>query len=298
MPQTTTTTSATPSSRTTTTSNATSVTPTRTTTSPTRPPGKLTLYTNHLTPNGLKVSIYLEELKAKDPTAFDYVINRVDLSTGEHKRPAFIRMNPNGRIPVLVDHTEDDFAVFESAAILLYLEQNYDKKKAFSFDVEKNPKEYSSIIQWIFFAHGGLGPMQGQGRLVYTNQSNNQPNDVEFQISPLLPSLLPRGSSLRSEQYVYNGCASKIFFKPKLGYKEETKRLYNVLEIGLKDRDWLVGTGRGRYTIADINAFPWVSLYKRAGIDNLEQWPSLKAWLARLSEQAGVKAAIKSVALS
>ncbi|KAG6890272.1 hypothetical protein C0992_002538 [Termitomyces sp. T32_za158] len=61
-------------------------------------------------------------------------------------------MNPNGRIPVLVDHNADNFPIFESAAILLYLEQHFDKKKAFSFDAEKNPKEYSSILQWIFFA--------------------------------------------------------------------------------------------------------------------------------------------------
>ena len=92
-------------------------------------------------------------------------------------------MNPNGRIPILVDHHNDDFIVFESAAILLYLEQNYDKKH-FSPDAQKYPKEYSSMLQWIFFAvrfllstsnnvalelsggdikHGGVGPMQGQG---------------------------------------------------------------------------------------------------------------------------------------
>ncbi|KAG5343071.1 hypothetical protein C0989_000061 [Termitomyces sp. Mn162] len=221
--------------------------------SPAPKPGKLTLYSNHLSPNGLKVSIYLEELRAKEPALFESVtLERVDLSTGMHKikslkacyqQPSFLKLNPNGRIPILVDHNADDFPVFESAAILLYLEQNYDKKKAFSFDAEKSPKEYSSILQWIFFAHGGLGPMQGQG------------------------------------------------------YREEVKRLYGVLEKGLANRDWLVGPGRGRYTIADMNAFPWVRLHTRAGVEDLGEWPNLKAWLVRISEQPGVKAAIKWVAL-
>jgi glutathione S-transferase len=66
--------------------------------------------------------------------------------------PWFVDMNPNGRIPVLVDHSHQDFPIFESAAILLYLEQHYDKKKRFSVDSIKNPKEYSSMLQWIFFS--------------------------------------------------------------------------------------------------------------------------------------------------
>ena len=63
-----------------------------------------------------------------------------------------MKMNPNGRIPVLVDHSHDDFAIFESAAILLYLEQHYDRKKRFSFDAQKHLKEYSSMLQWMFFS--------------------------------------------------------------------------------------------------------------------------------------------------
>ncbi|KAG5716545.1 hypothetical protein E4T56_gene16347 [Termitomyces sp. T112] len=229
--------------------------------SPAPKPGKLTLYSNHLSPNGLKVSIYLEELRAKEPALFESVtLERVDLSTGMHKQPSFLKLNPNGRIPILVDHNADDFPVFESAAILLYLEQNYDKKKAFSFDAEKSPKEYSSILQWIFFAHGGLGPMQGQAH------------------------------------YFLHYCAEDVPFA-KNRYREEVKRLYGVLEKGLANRDWLVGPGRGRYTIADMNAFPWVRLHTRAGVEDLGEWPNLKAWLVRISEQPGVKAAIKWVAL-
>jgi glutathione S-transferase len=61
-------------------------------------------------------------------------------------------LNPNGRIPALVDHSRDDFIVFETAAILLYLVQHYDKNHTFWFDPVKDPNTYSEMLQWIFFA--------------------------------------------------------------------------------------------------------------------------------------------------
>lgn len=72
------------------------------------------LYTSP-TPNGYKVSIMLEEI------GLDYVVHPIDLGKQEQKDPEFLAMNPNGRIPVIVDHDNEDFVVFESGAILLYL---------------------------------------------------------------------------------------------------------------------------------------------------------------------------------
>jgi glutathione S-transferase len=66
-----------------------------------------------------------------------------------------------GRIPVLIDRSRDNFVVFETAAILLYLADHYDKDKRFFFDSQTSPNDYSEMLQWIFFAHGGVGPMQG-----------------------------------------------------------------------------------------------------------------------------------------
>ena len=79
-------------------------------------------------------------------------IHKVNLGNNEQKEPWFIKLNPNGRIPVLVDRSRNNFAVFETAAILLYLEQHYDKEFKFSFDPAKQPDEYSEMLQWIFFA--------------------------------------------------------------------------------------------------------------------------------------------------
>ena len=61
-----------------------------------------------------------------------------------------------------------------------------------------------------------------------------------------------------------------------LGYLEETKRLYGVIEIRLQDRDWLAGAGRGRYSIADLNVIPWIRIHAFAGIETLDEWPRLK----------------------
>jgi len=68
------------------------------------------------------------------------------------QEPWFIKLNPNGRIPTIVDHSRGDFPVFETAAILLYLAQHYDKNHVFWFDPEKDANNYSEMLQWIFFA--------------------------------------------------------------------------------------------------------------------------------------------------
>ena len=75
----------------------------------------------------------------------------IDIGKGTQKEPWFIKMNPNGRIPVLVDTNRENFTVFETAAILLYLEQHYDAQLTFSFDPQTRPNEYSEMLQWIFF---------------------------------------------------------------------------------------------------------------------------------------------------
>lgn len=64
----------------------------------------------------------------------------------------FIKLNPNGRIPTLIDRSRGNFNVFESAAILLYLAQHYDKDGKFWFDIAKEADDYSEMLQWIFFA--------------------------------------------------------------------------------------------------------------------------------------------------
>ena len=105
------------------------------------------------TPNGQKASIALEEL------GLDYEVNAIELSSGRQKEPWYLAMNPNGRIPVIVDHENDDFVVFESGAILLYLAEKTGKL------LPANAKKRSKVIQWLMFQMGGIGPMQGQAHV-------------------------------------------------------------------------------------------------------------------------------------
>jgi glutathione S-transferase len=107
------------------------------------------------TPNGFKATIILEELK--EAYGRDYVWQKIDISKNVQKRPWYTALNPNGRIPTIVDHDRGDFAVFEGIAILGYLTRHYDPEHKFSFPVDSD--DYSVAEQWIGWQHGGLGPM-------------------------------------------------------------------------------------------------------------------------------------------
>jgi len=107
------------------------------------------------TPNGRKISIMLEEV------GLDYNVHKINLGAEEQKRPEFLAMNPNGRIPVIVDREEDDFVVFESGAILIYLAE----KTGQLLPAER--KARSRVIQWLMFQMGGLGPMMGQANVFF-----------------------------------------------------------------------------------------------------------------------------------
>lgn len=100
------------------------------------------------TPNGQKISIFLEEL------GLPYQTTSVNLGADEQKKPDFLAVNPNGRIPAIIDHSRNSFPVFESGAIFLYLVEHYDKECRFSFD---DADEKSEMIQWLFFQNAGVG---------------------------------------------------------------------------------------------------------------------------------------------
>ncbi len=176
------------------------------------------------TPNGIKVSIALEEL------SLPYQVHHLNFSDGDQKKPDYLQINPNGRIPAIVDRENDNFAVFESGAILLYLAEKTGRL------LPQEPKARSKVIQWLMFQMGGIGPMQGQANVFYRYFPEK------------LPAVIER-------------------------YQNETRRLYEVLDKQLEEREYICGD----YSIADIAHWAWVSWYKWAdinvdGLNNLMRW--------------------------
>ncbi len=107
------------------------------------------------TPNGHKVSIALEELE------LPYRVHKIDLAALQQKTPEFLDLNPNGRIPVIVDTEADDFVVFESGAILVYLAEKTGRL------MPTEVKGRSRVMQWLMFQMGGIGPMMGQANVFF-----------------------------------------------------------------------------------------------------------------------------------
>ncbi|MEX1000322.1 MAG: glutathione S-transferase N-terminal domain-containing protein [Thermodesulfobacteriota bacterium] len=193
------------------------------------------LYTS-TTPNGRKVSIMLEE------TGLPYITKHLKLGKMEQKEDWYMELNPNGRIPTIVDHDNDDFAVFESGAILIYLAE-----KTGMF-LPTDVKGRSTVIQWLMFQKAGIGPMQGQSNVFY----RYAPEKIEYAIRR---------------------------------YQKETRRLYEVLDVRLKDNEYLAGD---YYSIADIATYPWIHVHNWAGVE-VHDLENLKRWKEVVGQRPAVK---------
>jgi glutathione S-transferase len=119
------------------------------------------------TPNGWKASIMLEEV------GLPYTLHPLDLGKLEQKEPWYLKINPNGRIPAIVDRDEGDFAVFESGAVLVYLAEKTGKL------LPSDAKGRSRALQWLMFQMGGLGPMQGQANVFFRYAPEKIPFAIE-----------------------------------------------------------------------------------------------------------------------
>ena len=123
------------------------------------------------TPNGWKITIMLEELD------LDYNVKYVNIGKGEQFEPSFLQMNPNHRMPVLVDNNPADslapLSIFESGAILTYLA---DKHSRF---LPQEGRERYKVLEWLFWQMGGLGPMAGQASH-FVNYAPKQGNEYSY----------------------------------------------------------------------------------------------------------------------
>jgi len=210
------------------------------------------------TPNGQKVQILLEELA--DLYETQWTTTLIDISTNVQKEDWFLRLNPNGRIPVIIDNSASPpFPVMETSAELLYLLKFADKNDEFGF---KDELERSECLQWLFFWHGSGAPYQGN--LGFFRRAAEQ-----------LPFAINR-------------------------FRKETARVFGVLEIRLsgkytgEPREYLAGKGKGKYSVADIGTWAWVKNYSASGYtpEEMKEFPHLVKWVDRIAERPAVQRGI------
>ena len=188
------------------------------------------------TPNGVKVSIALEELGVPYEAHFT--------PFSEVTKPPFLSLNPNNKIPAIIDPdgpNGEAFGLWESGAILIYLAEKYGKL------LPSDPALKYETIQWLMFQMGGIGPMMGQFGFFFAFAGK----DYEDK-------------------------------RPMERYRDESKRLLNVLNQRLDGRQWIMGD---EYTIADIAIFPWIrgarEFYKADEPLELATFPNVMEWLDR-----------------
>lgn len=203
------------------------------------------LYT-YRTSNGRKVSIMLEEIGlAYDPHV-------VDITRGEQDGEDFRALNPNGRIPAIIDQDGPDgepYGLFESGAILMYLA---DKTGMLLPPADQTGPRYR-VIEWLMFQMGGVGPNFGQA-FHFLHQTPEDAPDAAIAYG-------------------------------KARYGAEVLRLCKVMDGRLGDSPYLGGND---YSIADIACFPWVALHRWFGIQ-LAALPHLKGWVETVGARPAVR---------
>lgn len=216
---------------------------------PARDPGRIQLY-SLATPNGVKVSIMLEE------TGLAYEAHRIDIGQGESHTPEFLSLNPNGKIPAIIDPDGPGgkpLALFESGAILMYLAEKTGRF------MPTDPALRRQTVQWVFFQVGGIGPMFGQ--LGYFHKFAGK--EIED----------PR---------------------PRQRYAAESRRLLGVLDARLDGRSWLMGeeyTIADIATLGWVNSL--VNFYQAGELTGYGDFAHVDSWvkrgLARPAVQRGLE---------
>lgn len=162
------------------------------------------------TPNGHKITLFLEE------AGLDYRIVPVDITAGDQFDPDFLAIAPNNRMPAIVDHAPADggepLRLFESGAILLYLAEKTGRF------IPADLRGRKTVLEWLFWQMGGLGPMLGQNH----HFNRYAPEKIPYAV----------------DRYV-----------------TETRRLYGVLDRRLRGRAFIAGD---QYSIADMACYPWI----------------------------------------
>ncbi|CAI0941936.1 MAG TPA: glutathione S-transferase [Serratia grimesii] len=204
---------------------------------PAQHPERLQLYSLP-TPNGVKVSIMLEEI------GLPYEPHLIDIGKNETWTPEFLSLNPNGKIPSIIDPDGPDgkpLALFESGAILLYLAEKTGKF------LPQDPARRYETIQWVFFQMAAVGPMFGQLGFFH---------------------------KFAGREYEDK--------RPLERYKNESKRLLGVLESRLEGRDWIMGQDYTIADISLLGwVRNLIGFYEARELVEFDSFPRVGQWLER-----------------
>lgn len=197
------------------------------------------------TPNGVKVSIMLEEI------GLPYEAHLVTLSDADVKSPEFLALNPNNKIPAIIDPNGPNgeaVTLFESGAILIYLAEKSGKL------IGSTPAEKYQAIQWVMFQMGGVGPMFGQLGY-FTKFAGAEIEDL----------------------------------RPRERFRVEAKRLLSVLEKQLEGQEWITGSySIADIAIAPwLNALEY---YQTKELVGWAEYPNVNAYLERFLARPAVQA--------
>ncbi len=204
---------------------------------PAQHPDRIQLYSLP-TPNGVKVSILLEEL------GLPYEPHRIDFAQDDQKSDAFVSLNPNGKIPAIIDPDGpggQPFGLFESGAILLYLADKAGRL------VPIDPVGRWQAIQWLMFQMGGVGPMFGQ--LGFFHKFAGK--DYEDK-------------------------------RPRDRYLAEVQRLLGVMDAALAGRDWFLGEEYSIADVSMLGWANALTRFYAAGeLVGFDRFGNVRAWLER-----------------
>lgn len=229
------------------------------------PVGKAPLQLYSLnTPNGVKANILLEELAEIGVKGAEYNAYKIDISKGEQFGSGFVAINPNSKIPALVDHsgqTTDDegsepIAIFESGAILMYLAEKYGK-----FIPLSAGKARADCLSWVMWQMGSA-PFLGGG---FGHFYAYAPEPLEYPINR---------------------------------YTMESKRQLDVLDRHLKDNTYMCGSNEDDYNIADMIIWAWYGqlvlgkLYDAAEFLQVDDYKHVQRWAQKIADRPAVKRAV------
>lgn len=216
---------------------------------PAKYPDRLQLY-SYPTPNGVKIAIALEEL------GMPYEAHRVDILKNESHTPEFLSLNPNGKIPAIIDPKGPDgypIRLFESGAILLYLAEKSGRL------VPTEAARFYETVQWVFFQMAAIGPMFGQLGYFY-----------KF-----------AGRAIEDR-------------RPLERYVDESKRLLGVLDKQLSGRQWFMGDEYTIADIAHVGWIEnLIGFYGARELVAFESYPAVAAWLERCLARPAVQRGLK-----